>query len=169
MKICPNCHNETEDLALSCPVCGTALDAIGHIPAEEPSIYHAQQMPVMEITPPRTSKHNRTADYSQTDIQENRIVCMCVYLLGVFGVIIALLMAPGSDYTRFHVNQSLKFTVLEALLAVISVLLFWTVLIPVLCALAMLVLMVAKLLCFVDVVKNQAVLSPVLHLIRFLN
>ena len=169
MKTCPNCHNETEDLALFCPVCGTTLDAFGQVPNQEARTNPVQQMPVMEIHTPQASKSDHTSDYSEYDIRENRIVCMCVYLLDVIGIIIALLMAPNSDYVRFHIKQSLKFTIMEALLAIFSALLCWTILVPILGVLAMVVLMIAKFGCFLDVARNKAADSPILKLFRFLN
>ncbi len=169
MKKCPNCHNETDDLSTFCPVCGTMLDAIVQLIPEETNAQFSRQMPVMEIPKASSAKYDCTANYSESDILENRIPCMCVYLLGAVGVIIALLMASDSPYTRFHVIQSLKFTVLEVLTTIISVVLCWTVLVPILGAIALLVLMIAKFACFLDVIRNKATVSPLLHSIRFLN
>lgn len=169
MKICPNCHHETEDQALCCPVCGTVLDALGHI--EMP--YRKEQTPplaaVYEPELETKSVHDHTEEYSKGDIEENKVLCMCVYLLDAVGIIIALLMSPHSPFTRFHITQSLKFTVLEALIMIASALLCWTVLVPILGALAMLLLLIFKLTCFVDVCRGKAIESPVLRAIHFLN
>ena len=94
---------------------------------------------------------------------------MSVYLLGAVGIIIGLLMSPKSEFTRFHVRQSLKFMILEALILLFSTLLCWTFIVPILGMIALLVLLIAKILCFVDVCRGKAVESPVLQYIKFLS
>lgn len=169
MKTCPNCRHEAEDQALYCPVCGTVLDALGHIEMPFRSVLTPPPVTACEPIAEIPSAYDHTAEYSVEDIAENKVLCMSIYLLDAVGIIIALLMAPHSPYTRFHLLQSLKFTVLEALVMIVSALLCWTVLVPILGALAILLLLAFKLTCFVDVCRGKAVESPILRGIRFLN
>ena len=169
MKYCPNCHSETDDEVTFCPVCGTMLDTLSQLIPEYRTEHIPSEIPVLEIPDAKASSYDHTSDFRQEDISETRIPCMCVYLLGPIGIIITLLMAPDSPYARFHIIQALKFTILEVLIAVFSAVFCWTVLIPILGAIALLILMFAKFACFLDVIRSKASLSPILHMIRFLN
>lgn len=169
MKNCPNCRNQVNDSATFCPVCGTTLDAIGHIEIpqfhKEPAAPLPSAVPVQEV--PKAWDH--TQNFCKSDIAENKLLCMSVYLLGAVGIIIGLLMSPKSEFTRFHVRQSLKFIILEALILLFSAILCWTFIVPILGMIALLVLLIAKILCFVDVCRGKAVESSVLQYIKFLS
>ncbi len=90
------------------------------------------------------------------DISDNKVIAMLCYLLGAAGVIIALLGSQSSPYAGFHVRQSLKFTVVDILLGIISAVLFWTFLIPVACGICYAVLFVVRIICFFSICKGQA-------------
>ena len=168
MKNCPNCHNQAKEDALFCPVCGTMLDVV---PQPDPDYFQMKNQPAPVTIPvvkvPDTYDH--TDDFSTDDIRESKLSCMCVYLLDFVGVIIALLMYPNSKFTKFHIRQSLKFTVLEVLIALASVLLCWTFIVPIAGMIALVVLSVLKLICFADVCKGQAKDAPIIRNIKFLN
>ena len=168
MKNCPNCHNQAKDEALFCPVCGTMLDAV---PQPAPDYFRPASQPIPVEIPALNipDKYDHTADYSREDILNAKLPCMCAYLLDFMGVIIALLMCTTSEYASFHIKQSLKFTILEVLIAVSSSLLCWTFIVPIAGAISLLVLSVLKLVCFVDVCKEKAKDAPIIRSIKFLN
>ena len=56
-------------------------------------------------------------------ISENKVLAMLCYLMGVIGIILALLGSHESRYAGFHVRQVLKFVVVEALLVIIAIIL----------------------------------------------
>ena len=64
---------------------------------------------------------------------------MLCYLMGTFGVILALLGSHNSPYAAFHVRQALKFSVMNILLGIVALLLCFTVIVPILCAVLRLV------------------------------
>ena len=163
MKTCPNCHNQSADDTHSCPVCGTALDALTPPPADYFQKKEPIRMPELIPADPAPDPHDHTEEFDPFDIQEARLACMCAYLLGVPGIIIALLMCPHSGYARFHIRQALKLTVLETLTGLVSVILCWTFIIPILGALLLLVLFVVRFLCFADVCKSSAKDAPLLR------
>lgn len=99
---------------------------------------------------------DHTAEYSQKDISDNKVMAMLPYLLGTIGVIIALLASRESPYTYFHVRQSLKITVCSALVGIISVLLFWTVLVPIAGGICMVILLVVRIISFFQVCSGTA-------------
>lgn len=150
MKYCPNCHTEMEDHNQYCPVCGSAANA--YVPPND--AYHEPvEIVVPEILP---DPYDHTAEFSQEDIRQHRLLCMLMYLLDVIGIIIALLAAKESEYTAFHMKHAMRFTILEALVGIAVALLSWTVIVPVLGAVALVALVVLKLISFAQVCKDQA-------------
>ena len=102
------------------------------------------------------------------DISENKVFAMLVYLLGVMGVIIALLASSSSAYTKFHLRQALKFTVVEILTGIVSLLLVWTVIVPVLGGIFICVLEVIKIICFFQVCSGKAKEPAIIRSLNFL-
>lgn len=166
MRTCHNCHAPLEDDALYCPVCGTAVAAF--IPANP-----TYSEPVPEFVPPTPQApipdpYDHTEDYLEEDIQNTKLVSMLVYLLDFFGIIIALLAARESEYTAFHIKQSMKFTVIEVLLALVTALLCWTFIVPIVGLIALIVLMVIKFVSFTQVCAGKAKEPVLIRSINFL-
>lgn len=168
MKTCPNCHAQLPEEASFCPVCGTAIESIPHLSNpyyQQP----AQPTPPVYIPPePAFDPYDRTKDFEEGDIAANKLVSMLPYLMDFVGIIIALLMAPASKYVNFHVRQSIKFTVLEVLVSLASLVLCWTFLVPIAGVFALVVLMVLKLVSFVQVCGGKAKEPVLVRSIRFL-
>ena len=148
MKICPTCGAQVEDSASFCTVCGYSFS--GNAPMTMDPLDH-------------------TAEFDPADIRENKLLAMVVYLMSAVGIIIALLAAPNSAYVRFHVRESLKLLICEMLLGFITALLAWTVIVAILGAIALVVLLVVQVICFVRVCKGQAKQAPIISKIGFLN
>lgn len=167
MKICPNCRTQVSDDAIFCPVCGTAMDSMSNFhTANQPP--HVEPNPVPVFTP-APDPFDHTADFRTTDIQEHKLVCMLVYLLDFIGVFLALSQNRSSDYVRFHIRQSMKFTVVEILLVLATALLCWTVIVPIVGSVALFVLMVIKFISFVQVCQNKAKEPVLIRSLSFLN
>ena len=166
MKICPNCHSQADETAHSCPVCGTVLDAITPPPADYFRKKEPVQMPELIPADPAPASFDHTGEFLESDILNNTTACMAAYLLGIPGIIIALLMAGTSGYGRFHINQALKITILEALIVFASAILCWSFIVPILGAIAIVVLMVIRLICFNDVRNGKATDAPLLRSIK---
>lgn len=111
---------------------------------------------------------DHTSEFEDEDISRNKVTAMAAYVLGAIGVIIALLAGKDSPYADFHMRQGLKIAITEAVLAVISVLLCWTVIVPGAAAVCMIILMVVRIICFVSVCKGRAVEPPILRSFGFL-
>ncbi|MBD5452322.1 MAG: hypothetical protein HDR25_06740 [Lachnospiraceae bacterium] len=63
------------------------------------------------------SQHtDHSAEFNEKDISENKVSAIAAYLLGLIGIIIALLIARDSAYTAFHVRQALKMTICSVIL-----------------------------------------------------
>lgn len=111
---------------------------------------------------------DHTDEFDQKDISDNKVTAMAAYLLGPLGVIIALLAGQNSPYAEFHMRQGLKFVVVEALLAIISVLLCWTLIVPAAAAIMAVILGVVKIIAFVSVCKGRAVEPAIIRSLGFL-
>ena len=93
---------------------------------------------------------------------------MLAYLLGTFGLIIALLAAKDSPYASFHVRQALKFTVVNALMAIVTLFLCWTVIVPIVAGIAFAVLAVIKIISFFQICMGKAVEPYIIRNLGFL-
>lgn len=162
MKTCHNCRCQMEDEAQYCPVCGTAANT--YVP---PNLAYTE--PPEYIPPaPYVDPYDHTEEFDAEEITQTKLLCMLVYLLDFIGVIIALLAAKESAYTAFHIKQSMKFTVLEVLLVLATALLCWTVIVPIVGAVALIVLLVIKFVCFTQVCGGKAKEPALIRSIGFL-
>lgn len=149
MKICPTCGAQVPDDAGFCPNCGAPVADVESIPAP------AAAAPA----------YDHTAEFDPADISENKVIAMLVYLLDAIGIIIALLASSTSKYAGFHVRQALKITVLEILLGICCI-------IPILgwiaAGVGLCVLLVVKVIAFVQICQGKAVEPVIVRSFGFL-
>ena len=175
MKVCPNCQQQMDDNLAFCMNCGTQLPAGQPAPAAQPvqtpppvaptTPYNNQLPPQMG---PIFDPYDHTTEFTAKDISDNKVISMLVYLMGAIGIVIALLAANSSPYAAFHVRQALKFTVVTILLAIITAVLCWTIIVPSVAGLAALVLLVVKIICFFQICKGKAVEPYIIRNLTFL-
>ena len=190
MKTCPNCQQQMDDNLAFCMNCGTQLPAGQPVPAPQPV---PTPPPVAPITPPPTAQFNNqapqygsygnvppvqpapvfdpfdhTSEFTAKDISDNKVISMLVYLMGAIGIVIALLAAGTSPYAAFHVRQALKFTVVTLFLGFATAFLCWTIIVPIVATLAILVLQVVKIICFFQICKGKAVEPYIIRSLSFL-
>ncbi len=172
MKNCPNCNSQLEDNSLYCFNCGTQFTAgaqqnyNGQQAYQQASPnYGAQVQPnYAQISDP----YDHTAEFDSKDISDNKVISMLVYLLGAVGVVIALLASNNSPYAAFHVRQALKFTVVSILSSVASILLCWTIIVPIACSILSIVLFVVKFICFFQICSGKAKEPAIIRKLNFL-
>lgn len=99
---------------------------------------------------------DHTAEYDPKDISDNKVMAMLPYLMGTIGIIIALLASRESPYTYFHVRQALKITVCNALVGIVTVILCWTVIVPIAGAICAVILLVVRIISFFQVCGGSA-------------
>ncbi|MBQ7980023.1 MAG: zinc ribbon domain-containing protein [Oscillospiraceae bacterium] len=99
MKFCSKCGAQCDDNATACPNCEAIFVA-----------------PAVSGDPT-----DHTAEFDPRDISDNKVIAMLPYLLGVVGLIIAMLMTNTSKYVTFHIRTALKFTVVETLLIFVNI------------------------------------------------
>ena len=136
MAFCSNCGKEIPDGATVCPSCGATL---GGVPAA----------PVIEAW-------DHTADYDEKDISDNKVYALSAYLFSILGIILCHVLAKESPYAQFHAREALKIDVVTIVIYLLSCLLCWTCIVPIAGAVLLLILMVVKIICFVQVCKGQA-------------
>ena len=124
--------------------------------------YAAAPMPV-----PNPTDH--TAEFDPADVAENKLYALLAYLTSVIGIIVALLADKESPYLKFHIRQVLKLTIVETLLALIIAILSWTVIVPIVGGIAMVVVLVVEIICIVRVCGNKSVEPPIISSLKFLN
>jgi len=99
---------------------------------------------------------DHTAEFTAKDISDNKVIAMMPYLAGLIGVIIALMVSKESPFVAFHVRQSLKIVVLETLLIMIMAVFCWTVVVPIAGAICYVILLVVRVISFVNICKGKA-------------
>ena len=112
--------------------------------------------------------YDHTPEFTAKDISDNKVIAMLVYLMGTVGIIVALLASKDSPYLSFHVRQALKFTVLEVLTGIITLLLFWTFIVPIAAGIFGIVLFVCKIIAFFSICKGNAKEPYVVRSFNFL-
>lgn len=157
MKICPNCGAQLDDGSVFCPNCGVQLGNAQNGFNQPPYNYA-----------PRVDPYDHTAEFDAKDISENKVISMLVYLLGMVGVIIALLASGTSPYAAFHVRQALKITVVEILSAIVTVLLCWTFIVPIAFLVLMVALFVVRFICFFQICSGKAKEPAIIRSLSFL-
>lgn len=162
MKICSNCGAQLEDNAVFCSNCGVQFVA-----SQQPNQEYRQN-PYNQNFATAYDPYDHTAEFDPKDISENKVFAMLVYLLGTIGVIIALLASKTSAYTMFHVRQALKFTVVNILMTICTVLLCWTFIVPIAYGIMVLVLGVIKIVCFFQICSGKAKEPAVIRSLNFL-
>lgn len=126
------------------------------------------QQPQYQAPQPSYDPYDHTAEFTTKDISENKVIAMLCYLMGTFGVILALLGSHNSPYAAFHVRQALKFSVMNILLGIVALLLCFTVIVPILCAVLALVLLIVRIICFFSICNGKAKEPPIIRSFGFL-
>lgn len=191
MAFCPKCGAQIADGSPFCPACGIALNAAAPQPNPNPAPQpnpapNPQQGPVptpppmpqqgMPVPPPMPpqpyppmpSPSDHTAEFDPEDISQNKVTSMAPYVLGILGLILAFLAAPQSPYAAFHCRQALKIEIVSTLLLIVSGVLVWTFIVPILGMICVAILFVVRIICFFQVCAGKAKEAPIVGSLPFL-
>ncbi len=193
MKFCKNCGFQMNDADVFCSACGLAVDNIPAptqdapettapnaenanqpVPPEvnsQPPVMpqQAYQQPMYQPYPQPVvvDPNDHSAEFTAEDISKNKIIAMAAYLLGIPGVIIALLASHDSPYAAFHVRESLKLTIAGILggicCGILCIIFIGLFLLPILC----IVLLVVRIICFFNVCAGKAKTAPIVGNLPF--
>lgn len=175
MKKCNVCGFECEDELNTCPTCGRNTDGSDNmknpskavdpferyrkeideqIKQQEKRIADLQEKMKAEKEESETPKkkkeklfdeYDKTELFEETDVNEHRFFAILIYLTGVVGIILALLKDKNSPYLKFHIQEGIKIVTLDALVLILSAILSWTVIVPILGIMTLLTSTVIKL------------------------
>lgn len=175
MKYCPNCGSGIADEATFCPSCGNSIGNPGNpAPGYNPNPnYNPNPGYAPGYNPPPVypayDPYDHTSEFDPKDISENKVICMLIYLAGVVGIFVALLMASSSKYVAFHVRQALKFQVAYILLGIIGGLGAVLIFIPTIVAGVMIgILSIIQIICFFQICKGQAKEPAIIRSLKFM-
>lgn len=166
MKTCPNCQAQLDDNAMFCANCGTPYGSANQTQQNTNfnGNYTGYQQPYAAPVDP----YDHTSEFDAKDISDNKVISMLVYLLGWIGIIVALLGSSTSPYAAFHVRQALKFEVVNALMIIITALLSWTIIVPILYGIMCVVFFVIKIICFFQICNGKAKEPALIRSLGFL-
>ena len=153
MKTCPNCGALIDENVKFCPTCGT--------PA-------AAETSVRSYAPATGDPYDHTPEFDPRDISDNKLYGILVYAASLLGIIVALLAVPRSPYVSFHIRQSLKLLICCVIVGFVTAVLCWTIIVPFAGGIAMIILLVVYVICFVRACKGRAVEAPIVRGINFL-
>ena len=168
--ICPKCGSEMPDDSAFCTRCGASLHTgtqenqnsqggpqQGNPQGNNGAYYGNPQMNNgMPYGQPYVDPKDHSAEFDGKDIAEHKLFAMLPYLLGILGTIVALLVAKDSPYVGFHVREGIRILVLEVLLGLITVVFCWTVVVPIAAAVCFIILLVVRIISFVNVCNGKA-------------
>ena len=160
VKICPNCQSECNDEAVFCNVCGARFAQPQQPPQQQ---YNQQYQPPVYVDP-----FDHTGEYDARDISENKIFAVLPYLLGIMGIIVALLGCKDSKFARFHIKQELKFTVTNILLGIVTLVLCWTIIVPIAAGIMYIILFIIEIIAFFSACSGKAKEAAIIRSLGFL-
>lgn len=164
MKTCPKCGTQLNDTAIFCHSCGEKFTVSAGASAEQQPQQPQYQQPQPQYAA-APDPYDHTAEFDAKDISDNKVFAMIVYLMSIFGVLIAVIASRESKFVGFHVRQSLKISVIEILSALIMI-------IPIVGLIVygvfVIIFLVIRIICFVQICKNQAKEPPIIRGFKFL-
>lgn len=102
MAFCKNCGAQLADGAAFCPNCGTKVE----IPfAEAEQAAEEKKFDLNNMVDQITDTPDSTAEFTQDDIDANRIYAVLAYIGILF--LVPLLAAKESKFAQFHANQGI--------------------------------------------------------------
>lgn len=175
MKTCPKCNAQLDDSAIFCTSCGTQFGGAqpqqNTVPPQQNAVPPQQNaFPPQGVAygAPAYDPYDHTAEFDPKDISDNKVFAMLCYLMGIFGIIVALLASHSSKYAMFHVRQALKFEVVNILMLICTLVLFWTIIVPVAYGIMSVVLWVIKIICFFQICSGKAKEPAIIRSLKFL-
>lgn len=173
MKYCPNCKNQFGDESAVCPLCGVPLTPMANpapqnVPPVQQQVPPTQNVPPNYQPAPAFNPYDHTQEFDGRDVAANKIFAITTYLLGIIGIIVALIADKSSPYLQFHIKQSLKLVISEVLVAIFSGLLSFTFIVPIAGFVCLIILVIVQLICFFRTCSGKSVEAPIVRSFNFL-
>lgn len=168
MKTCPKCNTQLSDDAMFCTNCGTSFQNAN--PQPQQNANPQPQQTYTQPVAPVVNVYDHTAEFDVQDVHDNKIFAILCYIMGIIGVIVALLArsSVNSPYLSFHIKQALKISITTVLVGFISGILCWTCIVPIAGFVCMAILKVVSIICFFQTCFNKSVEAPIVRSLPFL-
>lgn len=168
MKTCPKCNTQLSDDAMFCTNCGTSFQNAN--PQPQQNAYQNTQQTYTQPVAPVVNVYDHTAEFDVQDVHDNKIFAILCYIMGIIGVIVALLArnSVNSAYLSFHIKQALKISITTVLVGMISGILCWTCIVPIAGFVCIGILEVVSIICFFQTCFNKSVEAPIVRSLPFL-
>lgn len=169
MKICPICGSQVGDGCNFCTMCGNRIPDETQQAAYQQAPYHqmAYQAPYQQQAPVY-DPYDHSAEFDPTDVSSNKPYAIIMYMMSFIGIIIALLGAKESAYVQFHVRQNLRLLIVESLLSMCAVALGFTIIVPILAAIGLIVISVIRIISFFQVCGGKSKEPAIVRGLSFL-
>lgn len=155
MNYCSKCGSPLIEGTKYCTNCGAPANRQGNV----------SESVVMDYIP---QPFDHTSEFDRRDISNNKVLCMAMYLLGIPGMILALLAGQNSKYTQYHFRWVLRMTVLDTLTAIATLVLCWTIIVPIAAVIWLIIMFVIRIICFVRICMDKACDPPIIRSIQFM-
>ena len=132
-------------------------------PVQQYQIPNTQPAPVV-----RYNAYDHSKEFTAKDLADNKLYAALMYVTSLFGVLIALVADKDSPYLKFHIRQVLKLHLTITILSALTAVLAWTVIVPIAGAIALLILFIVNIVCFVNVLKNKSIEPAFVRDLKFL-
>ena len=179
MAYCLRCGCEIPEGAANCPQCGAPVQA--EMPQGQP-MHQFQQTPPQYQQPqfqqpyyqpmtepmPKIDPKDHTAEFEPEDISDGKLFAAACYLFGWIGLIVAYLGGKDSKFAMFHARQALMLQVVETLVMMITIVLAWTIIVPIAAGIFMMVMSVVEIIMLIRALKGKAKEAPIVSNFKFL-
>lgn len=168
MKTCPKCNAQLPDEAMFCTNCGTSFQNAN--PQPQQNVYQNAQPNYAQPVAPVVNIYDHTAEFDPQDVHDNKLFALLCYIMGIIGVVVALLAknSANSPYLSFHIKQALKLSITEVVVSILSVVLFWTCIVPIAGSACAVIITVVQVICFIQTCRNKSVEAPIVRSLGFL-
>ncbi len=169
MKTCPKCNTQLADDAMFCTNCGASFQNANPQPQQNAYQNNAQQNYAQPVAPV-VNIYDHTAEFDVQDVHDNKIFAILCYIMGIVGVIVALLArnSVNSPYLSFHIKQALKISITTVLVGILTGALVWTCIVPIAGMVCIVILEVVSIICFFQTCSNKSVEAPIVRSLPFL-